>query len=65
MLHHPGLLLADPVGAAARLQLSRALRDSGETAKARAVYSEFLTLWKDADPDVSLLKQAKIEFARL
>ncbi|MEO7143801.1 MAG: hypothetical protein ABI165_09905, partial [Bryobacteraceae bacterium] len=65
MLDHPGLLLADPIGPAARLQLARALRDSGETAKAKAVYSEFLTLWKDADPDIPLFKQAKTEFARL
>ncbi len=40
-------------------------RDADETAKAKAVYSEFLTLWKDADPDIPLLKQAKTEFARL
>ncbi len=65
MLDHPGLLLADPVGPAARLQLARALRAAGETAQAKAVYSEFLTLWKDADPDVPLLQQAKAEFARL
>lgn len=65
MLDHPGLLLADPIGPAARLQLARALRDSGEMARAKAVYSEFLTLWKDADPDIPLLKQAKTEFARL
>ncbi len=65
MLDHPGLLLADPVGPAARLQLARSLHDSGETTRAKAVYSEFLTLWKEADPDIPLLKQAKIEFARL
>lgn len=65
MLDHSGLLLADPIGPAARLQLARALRDSGEMARAKAVYSEFLTLWKDADPDIPLLKQAKTEFARL
>lgn len=65
MLDHPGLLLADPIGPAARLQLARAVRDSGETAKAKAVYREFLTLWKDADPDIPLLTQAKAELARL
>jgi eukaryotic-like serine/threonine-protein kinase len=65
MLDHPGLLLADPIGPAARLQLARALRDSGEMARAKTVYSEFLTLWKDADPDIPLLQQAKTEFARL
>jgi len=65
MLDHPGLLLAHPIGPAARQQLARALRDSGEKAKSKAVYSEFLTLWKDADPDIPLLLQAKTEFARL
>jgi len=65
MLDHPGLLLADPIGPAARLQLARALRDAGETANARTAYQDFLTLWKDADPDIPLLQQAKAEFARL
>ena len=65
MLDHPGLLLADPIGPAARLQLARALRDSGETAKAKGAYSDFLALWTDADPDIPLLKQAKTEFALL
>jgi hypothetical protein len=65
MLDHPGLLLADPIGPAARLQLARSLRDAGETAKAKAAYQDFLTLWKDADPDIRLLRQAKAEFAHL
>jgi tetratricopeptide (TPR) repeat protein len=65
MLDHPGLLLADPIGPAARLQLARALRDAGETAKARRAYQDFLTLWKDADRDIPFLQQAKAEFARL
>jgi hypothetical protein len=65
MLDHPGLLLADPIGAVARVQLARALRDAGETARAKAAYKDFLALWKDADPDIPLLQQAKAEFARL
>jgi eukaryotic-like serine/threonine-protein kinase len=65
MLDHPGLLLADPIGPAARLQLARALRDAGETDRAKAAYQDFLGLWKDADPDIPLLQQAKAEFARL
>jgi len=65
MLDHPGLVLADPIGPAARLQLARALRDAGETAKAKGSYRDFLALWKDADPDIPLLQQAKAEFARL
>ncbi len=65
MLDHPGILLADPIGVAARVQLARALRDAGETAKAKAAYQDFLALWKDADPDLPLLRQAKAEYAQL
>lgn len=65
MLDHPGLLLADPVGPAARLQLARSLRDGGETARSKAVYQDFLTRWKDADSDIPILRQAKAEYARL
>jgi hypothetical protein len=65
LLDHRGLLLADPIGPAARLQLARTLRDSGEIVRAKAVYSEFLTLWKDADTEIPLLNQAKSEFAFL
>jgi serine/threonine protein kinase len=65
MLDHPGLLLADPVGPAARLELARCFRDSGETAKAKIAYQNFLTLWKDADPDIPVLRQARAESARL
>ena len=65
MLDHPGLLLADPIGPAARVQLARALRDAGDTAKAKAAYQAFLALWKDADQEIPLLQQARTEFARL
>jgi serine/threonine protein kinase len=65
MLDHPGLLLADPIGPAARLQLARTLRDSGETAEAKAVYSKFLALWEHADSDIPILKEAQAEFACL
>jgi serine/threonine protein kinase/Tfp pilus assembly protein PilF len=65
MLDHPGLLLADAIGPAARLQLARALRDAGETARAKAAYGDFLALWKDADQDIPLLQQARAEFASL
>jgi len=37
----------------------------GDTAKARAAYQDFLTLWKDADPDIPILKEAKAEYAKL
>ena len=65
MLDHPGLLLADPIGPAARVQMARALRDSGQTAAAKAAYQAFLDLWKDADQEIPLLQQARTEFARL
>lgn len=65
MLDHPGLLLADPVGPVARLQLARSLRDAGDTVKAKNVYRDLLALWKDADTDIPLLQQAKAEAALL
>ncbi len=54
-----------PWGALARLGLARAYALQGDTAKARGAYQDFLTLWKDADPDVPILKQARAENARL
>jgi serine/threonine protein kinase/DNA-binding winged helix-turn-helix (wHTH) protein/tetratricopeptide (TPR) repeat protein len=54
-----------PLGALARLGLARVYALQGNTAKARAAYKDFLTLWKDADPDVPILKQAKAEYAKL
>jgi tetratricopeptide (TPR) repeat protein/predicted Ser/Thr protein kinase len=59
------LLYSAPIGALAHLQLGRAYALQGDTAKARAAYQNFLTLWKDADPDIPVLKQAKAEYARL
>jgi len=61
----PGLLFADPVGPRARLELGRALAKAGEKGKAIQAYEDFLTLWKDADPDVPILKEAKKELAEL
>ena len=51
--------------ALAHLQLGRALVLSGDKAKARIAYQDFLTLWKDADPDIPVLKQARAEYANL
>jgi hypothetical protein len=64
-LDHRGIVFADPVGAVAHLQLARALVLSGDTAKAKTAYQGFLSLWKDADPDIPILKQAKAEYAKL
>ena len=65
ILGHRGIVVSDPVGAVARLQLGRAYALSGDTTKAKPAYQDFLTLWKDADPDIPILKQAKVEYARL
>jgi len=62
---HRGIVLSDPIGALAHLQLGRAYAMQGDAAKARAAYQDFLTLWKDADPDIPILKEAKAEYARL
>jgi eukaryotic-like serine/threonine-protein kinase len=65
VLGQRGMVLNAPIGALARVQLARALALSGDTAKARAQYEDFFHLWKDADPDVPILKQAKAEYAKL
>jgi serine/threonine protein kinase len=65
ILDHRGIVVSDPVGVAARLQSGRAFALSGDTAKAKAAYQDFLALWKDADPDIPILKVAKAEYAKL
>ncbi len=65
IISHRGIVMEDPVDALARLQLARALVASGDTARARVAYEDFLTLWKQADTDVPLLKQAQAEAAKL
>jgi DNA-binding winged helix-turn-helix (wHTH) protein/tetratricopeptide (TPR) repeat protein len=65
IIDHPGMVLENPVGALAHLGLARAYALQGDTAKSRAAYQDFLTLWKDADPDIPILKQAKAEYAKL
>ena len=65
ILDHRGLLLADPLGARARLELGRAWALAGDRAKAKAAYEDFLALWKDADSGVPILRQANAEYANL
>jgi tRNA A-37 threonylcarbamoyl transferase component Bud32/tetratricopeptide (TPR) repeat protein len=65
ILDHPGLVLNDPIGAMARLQLARALSAFGDRAKSAAVYKDLLVLWKDADPDVPIVNEAKAEYVKL
>ena len=55
----------NPLGARAHLGLARAFVLEGDTAKAKAAYQNFLTLWKDADPDIPTLKEARLECAKL
>jgi eukaryotic-like serine/threonine-protein kinase len=64
-LEHPGIVLNFPFGALARLGLARAYAMQGDTANSRAAYQDFLTLWKDADPDVPILRAARSEYAKL
>jgi eukaryotic-like serine/threonine-protein kinase len=65
ILDHRGLVWSCSTGALAHLGLARAYAIQGDTAKARTTYQDFLSLWKDADPDIPILKQAKAEFAKL
>jgi eukaryotic-like serine/threonine-protein kinase len=65
ILDHPGVVRSEPIGALAHLELGRAFSLAGDETKARIAYQEFLALWKDADPDIPILKQAKAEYAKL
>jgi tetratricopeptide (TPR) repeat protein len=64
-IDHRGVVMNFPWGALARLGLARACAIQGNTAKARAAYQDFLTIWKDADPDIPILKEAKAEYTKL
>jgi tetratricopeptide (TPR) repeat protein len=65
ILDHPGVVETSPIGALAHLQLGRAHVMQGDTPKAKSAYRDFLMLWKDADPDIPILKEAKAEYAKL
>ena len=65
LLDHRGLVLNFPLGALAHLGLARAYALSGDSAESRTAYQDFLTLWKDADPDIPILKEAKGDYAKL
>jgi tetratricopeptide (TPR) repeat protein len=65
IVDHAGVVGNEPIGALARLGLGRAYALSGVTAKAKTAYQDFFGLWKDADPDLPILKQAKAEYATL
>jgi Flp pilus assembly protein TadD/predicted Ser/Thr protein kinase len=65
ILDQRGVVFNEPIGALAHLGLARAYALQGDTTKARAAYNDFLTLWKDADPDIPILRAAKSEYAKL
>jgi hypothetical protein len=65
LVDHRGIVLNFPLGALARLGLARAYAISGDGARSRAAYQDFFALWKDADPDIPILKEAKAEYANL
>jgi serine/threonine protein kinase len=65
IIDHPGVVLNFVLGALARLDLARAYALESDTANARTAYQNFFALWKDADPDIPILKEAKAEYAKL
>ena len=65
IIHYRGLLRHELIWPLAHLQLGRAYALTGDTTKAKMAYQDFLTLWKDADPDIPLLKQSKAEYEKL
>jgi DNA-binding winged helix-turn-helix (wHTH) protein/Tfp pilus assembly protein PilF len=65
IIDHPGVVYADPIGALSYLEIAKACALSGDRARAKSAYQEFFSLWRDADPDVSVYKHAKAEYSRL
>jgi serine/threonine protein kinase len=65
ILDHPGIAGRSVNGALSHLELARARKMMGDVAAARKSYEDFLSLWKDADPDIPIYQQAKAEYAKL
>jgi hypothetical protein len=65
ILDHRGIIVSDPVGALAHLQMGRAFAMAGNNDRAKIAYRDFLMLWEAADPDIPIFKQAKAEYSRL
>jgi eukaryotic-like serine/threonine-protein kinase len=65
VLDHPGVVVNEPIGALAHLGLARAYALNRDTINAKVAYQDFLTLWQDADPDIPIYKQAKVEYLKL
>jgi eukaryotic-like serine/threonine-protein kinase len=64
ILDHPGIVLNDPIGPMARLQLARAWSAAGDRAKSAAAYRDLLAIWKDADSDIQVVQEAKAEYTK-
>jgi hypothetical protein len=65
LVDHRGVVLNFVTGSLAHVQVGRAYAMAGDTAKAKAAYRDFFTLWKGADPDIPILKEAKTEYPKL
>jgi tetratricopeptide (TPR) repeat protein len=65
ILDHQGVILEDPMGALARLQLARAWSMAGDTVKTKAAYTDLVALWKDADSGIAVVKEARTEYGKL
>jgi tetratricopeptide (TPR) repeat protein len=65
ILDHRTIVISDPIGALARLQMGKAYALAGDVTKAKSAYQDFLTLWENADRDIPVLRQAKAEYAKL
>jgi eukaryotic-like serine/threonine-protein kinase len=65
IIDHPGIVVNDPIGSLAHLGLGRSYALARDVARARTAYQDFFALWKDADPDIPILKQARSEYAKL
>jgi hypothetical protein len=65
LIDHPGMILNSPLGVLARLGMARAYKRAGDLEKSRLAYRDFLQIWKDADPNLVTLKQAKAEYSAI
>jgi hypothetical protein len=65
ILDHPGIVLNEPIGVLVHLGMARAHALASDTGAARKAYEDFLDLWKDADPDIPVLKETRVEYERV
>ena len=65
MWQRTGIVVYDPIGAVSRWRLGQAYALSGDAQRSKAAYDDFLSLWKEADPDIPVLKKASAEYAKL